>query len=300
MKSQSEIHRNVTEQIVEELKAGLLPPWRKTWSDDPNAPGLHTSLSTGNAYRGINQLILQCAAQRGGFKSKWWGTYNQIRQNDAFVRKGQKGTHVILWKPICRKRANEQGKEVDEKFLIMREFVVFNAEQTTNLKEFQVGFSTSKGNPIERYEEADEVISNTNARIEFGNQPCYRPSDDLIQMPYRNQFDSSEAYYETAFHELVHWSEHVDRIGRKKGHERAFGELVAEIGACFLMNELELQTAATLPNSISYLESWLQAMTNDHRFIFAASAQASRAVDYIMSFSRQLEESQEPETAIPF
>jgi antirestriction protein ArdC len=131
VKSQSEIHRNVTEQIVEELKEGFLPPWRKTWSDDPNAQGLHTSLSTGNPYRGINQLVLQCSAIRGNFKSRWWGTYNQIRQNNSAVRKGQKGTHVILWKPICRKRVNENGKEIDESFPIMREFVVFNAEQTT-------------------------------------------------------------------------------------------------------------------------------------------------------------------------
>jgi antirestriction protein ArdC len=145
------------------------------------------------------------------------------------------------------------------------------------------------------------VISKTNARIEYGgNLPCYRPSDDLIQLPFRNQFDSSEAYYETAFHELVHWTEKEDRVGRRKGHERAFGELVAEIGACFLMNELELQTANTLPNSIAYVESWLQAMADDTKFIFAASAQASKAVDYILSFSRQPEESQEPEVAIPF
>ena len=297
MKSQSEIHRVVTEQIIEELRRGFLPPWRKPWADDPNAPGLHTSLSTGNAYRGINQLILGCAARRTGFKSKWWGTYNQIQQNDASVRKGQKGTHVILWKPISRKRTNEQGKEIDEKFLVMREFCVFNVEQTTGLPEFEIGFSKSQGNPVLRYEEADEVISNTNARIEFGgNQPFYRPSDDLIQLPFRDQFDTSEAYYETAFHELVHWTEKEDRVGRKEGHERAFGELAAEIGACFLMNEVELQTAETLPNAISYVESWLQAMADDTKFIFAASAQASKAVDYIMSFSRQ----PEPEEAIPF
>ncbi len=301
MRSQSDIHRNVTEQIVKELKAGFLPPWRKPWSDDPNAPGLHTSLSTGNPYRGINQLILQCAAMRSGFKSKWWGTFNQIRNQNASVRKGQKCVHVLLWKPICRKRVNEQGKEIDDNFLVMREFAIFNSEQTTGLEQFQVGFSKRQGNPIERYEEADEVISNTNARIDYGgNQPCFRPGDDLIQMPFRDQFDSPEAYYETAFHELVHWSEHESRVGRKKGHERAFGELVAEIGACFLMNELELQTADTFPNSISYVEGWLQAMSDDHRFIFAASAQASKAVDFILSFSRQKEESQEPEVANPF
>jgi antirestriction protein ArdC len=37
-------------------------------------------------------------------------------------------------------------------------------------------------------------------------------------------------------------------------------------------------------------------MSNDHRFIFAASAQASKAVDYILSFSRK--EAEKPETVL--
>lgn len=296
MRSQADIRRNVTEQIIESLNNGGLPPWRKTWSDDANAPGLHTSLSTGRPYRGINQLILQCAAMRGGFKSKWWGTFNQVRQNNSFIRKGQKGTHVLLWKPISRKRVNENGKEIDEKFLIMREFVVFNAEQTTGLEQFQVGFSKPKGNPIERYEEADELISNTNARIEYGgNQPCYSPHDDLIQLPFRHQYNTPEDFYETAFHELLHWTEHKDRVGRREGHKYAFGELVAEIGACFLMGELGLPTGDTLPNSAAYVQGWMQGMADD-RFIFAASAQASKAADFILSFSRK--EAETPEMVL--
>ena len=134
MKSQAEIRRSVTGQILQALKSGL-PPWRRPWSDDPNAPGHHTSLSTGCPYRGVNQIILQCSAMRSGcFKSKWWSTYNQIQQNGANVRKGQKGTRILLWKPICRKRVSEEGKEIDENFLVMREFVVFNIEQSTTFR----------------------------------------------------------------------------------------------------------------------------------------------------------------------
>ena len=40
--------------------------------------------------------------------------------------------------------------------------------------------------------------------------------------------------------------------------------------------------------------SWLQAMRNDPRFIFMASAQASKATDFILSFSRKPEEAPEP------
>ena len=64
------------------------------------------------------------------------------------------------------------------------------------------------------------------------------------------------------------------------------GELIAEMGSCFLATELGIPNAETLPNHASYLEHWLQAMENDHRFIFQASVQASKAADFILSFSR--------------
>lgn len=296
-KSQSEIRQSVTDQLIQALQGGGLPPWKQLFSDDPNGPGLHTSLSTGNPYRGINQLVLQLSAMRFGYKSKWWGTFNQIRQQNSSVRKGEKGHRVILWKPISRTRTNEQGNEIDEKFLIMREFVVFNAEQTTGLEKFQVGFSKPNGNPAEHYEEADRVITATDAQIEYGgNLPAYRLHDDVIQMPFRHQFDSPEAFYEVILHEIVHWSEKEGRVGRKEGHKYAFGELVAEIGACQLMAELRLPTC-NFANSAAYVQGWLKGLQNDSKFIFAAAAQASKCVDYILSFSREAVEELEEAAA---
>ena len=295
MRSQNEIRQSITTQIVQAL--GDLPPWRRNWSDDPNAPGLHTSLSTGAPYRGINQLVLQLSAMRFGYKSKWWGTFNQIRQQNSSVRKGEKGHRVILWKPISRTRTNEQGNDVDEKFLVMREFVVFNAEQTTGLEKFRVGFSKPNGNPTAHYEEADRVIAETEAEIEFGgNLPAYRLHDDVIQMPFRHQFDNSESFYETILHELVHWSEKEGRVGRKEGHKYAFGELVAEIGACQMMAQLHLPTT-NFTNSAAYVQGWLKGLQNDSKFIFAAAAQAGKCVDYILSFSREAVEELEEAAA---
>ena len=295
MPTQADIRQNVTDQILTALKEGGLPPWRKPWSDDPNAPGLHTSLSTGQGYRGINQLILQASAIHSGYKSRWWGTFNQVRQNGAHVRKGEKGTYVVLWKPICRNRIDQDGDEIAERFLIMRQFVVFNAEQTTGLNQFRIGFTKPKETAIQRYEQADRVIEATQAKIEYGgNRSCYCPETDTIELPYRHQFETAEAYYETSFHELCHWSE--SRTGwDRRTNQYALGELIAEIGACFLMGELGLPTGETMTNSQAYLQNWLQGMENDTRFIFSASAQASRAADFILSFS------QSPvEEAIPF
>ena len=47
---------------------------------------------------------LELAAARHNLTSKWWGTFNQIKACGACVRRGEKATRVVLWKPINRKR----------------------------------------------------------------------------------------------------------------------------------------------------------------------------------------------------
>ena len=95
-------------------------------------------------------------------------------------------------------------------------------------------------------------------------------------------------YYESLCHELIHWSE--TRLEWDRAAEGyAAGELVAEIGGCFMASELGLPTGESLANHAAYLQSWLQAMASDPKYIFKASAQASKAVDYLLSFSRKPE-----------
>lgn len=277
----AEIRQHITHTLIDSLESGNLPFWRRPWSDDPNAPGLHTSLSTGSFYRGINQLIFLASGARQQFKSKWWGTYNQIRHAGASVCKGQRATQIVLFKPVKRTRIDEAGDEVNDSFLVMRTFSVFNAEQTNGLDQFRVGFSQPTTSAEERHERAEAVIDAISADIRFGgNRAFYSLAGDYIQMPYRHQFESATAYYETLCHELVHYSEHSTRLNWNRPDEGyADGELVAEMGACFLLAELGLPTTSRLENHAAYLKSWLKGMNDDPTFIFKAAAQASKAVD---------------------
>lgn len=286
MQSQTELRQTITNTIIDALKDGGLPPWKRPWADDNNAPGIHTSLSTGSHYRGINSLLLQCSAMRQGFKSKWWGTYNQIAFNGASVQKGQKATKIILWKPIQRKRSNEQGKEVEDSFLVMREFCVFNVEQTTGLDQFRVGFSKSEVDETDRFSNAQELIESIGADLRHGgNQAFFRPQDDFIQLPYRHQFESETEYFQTAFHEHCHWAE--KRVGFDRSqvpNAYSFFELVADLGACQVMAGLNLPSNSQ--NTASYIQHWLQGMSDDPKFIFRAASFANKAADYLLSFNR--------------
>lgn len=287
------LHSEITSTIVEALTSGDLPPWRRPWLCDANAPGLHTSLSSGKPYRGINQLLLMVAAMKNNFRSKWFGTFKQIQNNGGTVLKGSKATTVVLYRPVERTKIDSSGEEVDDSFFVMRSFKVFNADQT-NLEQFQVSDFDASAVPFERYENAEGLIDAVGADLRYGGtEAFYQLRDDYIQLPNRSRFESPEAFYETAFHEHVHYTEHADRLNWDRAEQGyAKGELVAELGACFMMAELGLPVTHNLTNHAAYLKHWLKGM-EDPKFIFKASSQASKAVAWLMECSQKRVEAQQ-------
>lgn len=288
----TQIRESITSTIINSLEAGGLPAWRRPWTADPNGLGLATSLSTGKAYNGINQLLLQILAMQRNYQSKWFGTFNQTKQAGASVKKGEKSVKIVLWKPISRERTNEKGEQVEDRFLCLRTFSVFNVEQTTGLDQFRIGFAQPSDTIFERFEAMDRLVAAVGVDLRHGgNKAFYSPGGDFIQMPHRHQFESSEAYYQTLAHELVHHSE--SRIGfdrAKEDNAYALGELVAELGASFLLAELGLPASENIENCTRYLDHWLKAMKGDTKFVFKAAATASKAVDYLLSHVRQPKE----------
>ena len=65
------------------------------------------------------------------------------------------------------------------------------------------------------------------------------------------------------------------------------GELIAELGSVLLMAELGLPVTENLNNHAAYLRNWLKGMKDDPKFIFKASSQASKAVDWLLACSKQ-------------
>ena len=95
-----------------------------------------------------------------------------------------------------------------------------------------------------------------NARIfTCGDRAFYRPTNDSIQLPFKEAFIGSastaqEAYYSMLLHELTNWTSAPNRCNRQLGkrfgdHAYAMEELVAELGAAFLCAELGITTQPT-------------------------------------------------------
>ena len=308
MSSQNEIRQSITDQIVAALQSNALPPWRKPWRCDENA-GHPCNAVSQKKYRGVNPILLEIAAARHGFQSKWWGTYRQwsdlggqVKRRPADVSPGRWGTQIVFCKPVSKVKANDDGEKVEDKFWILRSYTVFNLDQVDGLDHLRAGNTPLPAQEVHRrFEQADTVIESTGADIRFGSDGAfYNLIHDFIQLPHRQQFVLHE-FYETAFHELTHWTEHPSRLNwdrSKPENSYAVGELIAELGGVYMASELGIPAGENLTNHAAYLKHWLGGMQNDSRFIFRAAAQASRAVDFLLSFGRPNQPATEEEEAV--
>ena len=126
---------------------------------------------------------------------------------------------------------------------------------------------------------------------EQGNS-FYAPEVDAIVLPLKKQFRSVEAYSAVKAHESIHSTGDYTRCNRPTFSEFtsfSFGdskysreELVAELGACFLLNDLGIDARSAEANASAYLNNWLSKLNNNIKWIYKAGDLAEEAVEYIL------------------
>ncbi|MFO0887602.1 MAG: zincin-like metallopeptidase domain-containing protein [Isosphaeraceae bacterium] len=253
------------------------------------------------------------AAARFRLTSKWWATFNQWKQLGGRVMLCP--AHVPAPAGVGTASSSSPGHQGRDQRLgrgrrgpLLRHAFLHRLQRRSgrghHLDHLRAGRAEDDTTgPVIDYEPAEEAIAATGIAIRHGGgRAFYSPSGDFVQVPPKASFTEPDEYYETVFHELVHATEHPTRLdwSRKEAENSyAMGELVAEIGACYLARELGVPASENLTNHVAYLANWLKAMRDDPRFIFTASAQASKAADYLLAFSRpQATEADEPEAAL--
>lgn len=199
MATQAEIREQVTNRIVEALKAGTAP-WRRPWSHLPNT-GTPANAHSGKAYRAVNVLLTGMA----GYASGWWATYPQVQSLGGRVRKGERSTRIVYWRRVEKVTAVRGGQEVVDSYPLLRTYCIFNIEQCEGPGIERFLARPNSGTPFVDYGPAETVIATTDARIEFGgDKAVYRPQADFIRLPPKEAFESQQEYYSTAFHKLAH------------------------------------------------------------------------------------------------
>ena len=308
MPSQTDIRSDVTDRIIQALESDLLP-WRRPWRSGSAQPGRHTNISSRKPYTGLNPMLLEIHAVHHGFPSRYWGTFNQwhdlgchVCRRPSHVEEGHWGCRVVFYKPVTKTTVdNQTGEEEDERYFILRTFTLFCADQVEGEMADNLRAMDHEGQPNAQpdFAPAEELILATKVDIRFGGSRAYyrRPTPegtfpnhqegDFICIPPRTTFDPPGSFYETAVHELAHWSEVRTGWDDKNGY--ALGELAAEIASCYVSAELGIPQGEGLGNHAAYLRSWLEALKNDRNYIFKASRQASKVTDFLLGFVKKPE-----------
>ncbi len=272
--------REIADKIIAALEAGT-PPWRKPWTGQGGGAAFPLR-ATGEAYRGINVLMLWLEAAEKGYASPYWMTYRQAEELGGQVRKGERSTLVVKYGVV--EKEGEDGTEERRPYL--KAYRVFNAGQIDGLPpSFTREAEPPQDLGTRPDEELEAYFARLGATVETSPDPraYYHPARDLIHMPPVSTFYTTRGYYETLGHEAVHWTggaARLDRLTRCKDRKAyAFEELVAEIGQCLLFATLGL--TPSIDQSAAYVAGWLKALAEDKRAIFRAASEAQKAVDLI-------------------
>ena len=277
-----DVYQLVTDRIIELLEAGTVP-WQKPWDES----GVPMNVISKRPYRGINLwLLLSLNYERNLFL-----TWDQLKKIGGSVNQGQHGHIVVFWKQVKKMPEELDDKGKPKVMPMLRYYKVFNVEQCRDIpKDLIPEFVKVETDSILECEAIINTMPDSPLLIFTGKNAYYDIEKDHVVLPSLKRFKTSESYYSTLFHELVHSTGAEKRLGRKSIVDMAeFGsepysmeELIAELGASYL-NSYTGILDKQIENSASYISSWLEKFRSDKRFIITASGQAQRAVDLILN-----------------
>lgn len=280
----------ITDRIVDQLEQGVIP-WQKPWSGVQGA----ISHTTGKRYSLLNQMLLGC-------RSGEFLTFKEAQREGGYIRKGEKASMIVFWKFLDSAKRDDDGnvihgadsKPVMESVPFLRYYNVFHIDQCEGIKP-RFAEDMMLGEQLSPDDAADQIVedyiqrSGVKLTIQHSDRAFYSPVSDSVTVPELAQYIGVSEYYSTLFHELTHSTGHVSRLNRLS-KEASFGsesyskeELIAELGAAFLVNHAGLETASSFRNSAGYIQSWLKALRDYKRLIVSAAGKADKAVAMILN-----------------
>jgi len=280
-----DIYQMVTDLIIQRLEAGVVP-WQMPWKSSGALP---RNMVSKKAYRGFNFWYLLSF----GFENPYFLTFNQVKQLGGSIIKGSKSYQVIFWKL----REYKQKDGTSEEIPMLRYYRVFHIDCVEGIDPAKIPSDESHDHEFDPIAECEQLIEfwEDSPTIELNKaRACYIPSLDKIEMPNPRNFFGNDLYYNVLFHEAIHSTGHKKRLNRHEkfpdhrfsSHDYSIEELVAEMGAAYLCGICGIQTR-TIDNSAAYIQSWLNKLKNDNKFVIQAASYAQRAVDYILEHQRK-------------
>ena len=302
-KDKKQVAEIVTQRFIDALKAGVTP-WVKPWDD-----WFAWSGTDGHQYRGMNALLLDTGE---------WATWKTIQSRGIKVNKGEKPSIVVHYTTYDKemsdadydalKSKNESYYNYLEKVgavsrhdgfvkihkRSLRFYKVWNVEEQTD---GEVKYEHNRGrHEWDAIEQAEVVAGDYIKRqkifkYEGGNVAYNSASGGMVVLPEREQFEKPTEFYSTLFHELIHSTAKAVNRDTSQYHAdnkaRAREELVAEIGAAYIMSYLGIEDEFQMGNSEAYCQNWAKHLEGDPNAILYAAPKAIEAAELILGGEAQ-------------
>ena len=297
-----------SKRVLEAIEKGDAP-WQKPW-EEGRLLELPKNLTTDQNYKGVNLINLAMS----GYNDPRWMTFNQAKDMNCFVKKGQKASKGFFYSPArLEKELDDKGKPVldengEEKMTkvnrpVFKTFSVFNATQIDGVEEYKHPEPAWKPE-----DKAEKLISAANVEI-TGSQldkAFYNFLTHSIETPDKSQFDDKSKYYSTVFHELAHATAHKSMMDRGVDYadkdSRAKEELRAEISSWLVCSQIGIgYSAESKESNKAYVSSWLKAIKPEDRAkeLGFAMKDAEKISEYLMGLDLEKGKTAKIEADIP-
>jgi antirestriction protein ArdC len=279
----------ITAAIVERLEAGVRP-WVRPWDGAARERPLR---ACGAPYRGTNLFWLWLVAEARGYASRYWMTYAQAAALGGQVRRGERSTPAIFFKPGEARPADPEAGDGEPQAprLVLRSHALFNADQVDGLPARYLAAAPALAPWPGRLPAVAAFFARLPGEVRIGGTvAAYDRSADVVLMPDPDRFASDEAFYATFAHERAHWTGHRSRLARDFGGRfgdaaYAVEELCAELASAILGAELGLPVTH-LDDHAAYIASWIRVLRAEPRHLLSVASKAEAAADYLIALGR--------------
>lgn len=283
-----DIKKKVIDLILEACENERKLPWDKGVLNGELYP---INPQTGSKYRGFNRLFLYWLGRENNPTLEFL-TFKGAQALKGSVKKGVKSLPVVYWHfSQWNKKEGRPAQDGDDKKDIQNiPFVKFynvfrisdtTVEPTRKLEERENASIEDVDNFINKFVEATKV----SLEFKCGGAASYAPFRHKVCIAEKKYYKSSEEYYSTLFHELVHST--GKKMERKNNYEEwgdhsySKEEVVAETGAMFLCQYFGIEKD-TSRNSQAYLQHWSQKLRENPMWLISGANAAEKAVNYML------------------